>query len=918
MPDFLIHDYPDGSASSVPYVPPVYGLQALSYQDDNYPGSYIEPDITDQRWTDPRRGNDLNDGILVEHGGTGPWQTFTKGYEEFSNSTTWYCLNVRGLNPYCDGLSKDQTKYFGVGPGVSDRFGVIRGCPVFGGGLLTGSTVGVQPCGQQHVLWHGFSVLGERGIRIQPDFDTKYHTYRGVVGELTDGHENTGVLSFDGVSTVDYIGVFDCLLKGSNGIGGDTQGVYMSRVGNYRVENNVLSHCESGFYYKHSDDAVDYLGESYVRFNYMHSTYGSCVRGAFQTTIIEHNILDGDMRFENGGGLHAPRENTIRKNTITGSIQLDDGDGVSEINGFYIRNNIVGKEIRIDRYGSAAYTSTTLSDWNLVGSGFVVHGVAYTVAEWQAGSVPVGQDQNSIAGLPAFINGANPLVIEEFVLASGSLGAFAADDGENMGADVSLVGRKLGFNLTNIIDRLIYHLYPDLSTWGAPSQDLVETWYHVDKDHPSASDSNDGSLASPWATVQKATQTLGPGEGVYIHESGVPYDETDSGLGLLPVTTAKGLKMANAGHHDAPIWYRAYPGDQPVIDFNDEGAWYFRETQYVVWEGIRLTKGNFLSMSSESWDNWNVTIDGCEVDDHYGTQGSNIAGLRLDRVERAVVRNSVVHDIYATDDGTRAGAGASSGSDGHAFESYYSRKILIENNTFYNAAKGVYSKVPWPSHSENTGFIVRRNKFYDLRGQAVDYAGNVTVATSGHKHTAQLFVENLTYNCAALLDTTNDHTVDPFPDGLYWINNTHIGTRLHFKGFNNVRFFNNIIDNLNTDSGQQSVMTYYNAPGSQPSPTLVEWDHNCWLNRLDVRLNAGGVIPDIQYADGSAWRGAVSSETLVLKRAVGPDLNSLFQTDPMFVDAANDDYALMPGSPCLGVGRGSVAMGAPVALVGAL
>jgi len=47
--------------------------------------------------------------------------------------------------------------------------------------------------------------------------------------------------------------------------------------------------------------------------------------------------------------------------------------------------------------------------------------------------------------------------------------------------------------------------------------------YYVDRNNPAASDSNDGSEALPWLTIQKAANTVNPGDTVYV-KTGV-YDE---------------------------------------------------------------------------------------------------------------------------------------------------------------------------------------------------------------------------------------------------------------------------------------------------------------------------------------------------------------------------------------------------------
>lgn len=73
--------------------------------------------------------------------------------------------------------------------------------------------------------------------------------------------------------------------------------------------------------------------------------------------------------------------------------------------------------------------------------------------------------------------------------------------------------------------------------------------YHVDQNHPAASDDNPGTAERPWKTISKAAATLGPGDRVIVH------------AGLY----REYVEPRNSGEPGAPIVYEAAPGEQVVV-----------------------------------------------------------------------------------------------------------------------------------------------------------------------------------------------------------------------------------------------------------------------------------------------------------------------------------------------------------------
>src|SRR3954466_242394 len=75
------------------------------------------------------------------------------------------------------------------------------------------------------------------------------------------------------------------------------------------------------------------------------------------------------------------------------------------------------------------------------------------------------------------------------------------------------------------------------------------------------SDSNAGTMAAPWATLQKGVNTAVAGDTVYIR--GGTYKVT------TPATSGAGINFNKSGTSDTNrIKYWASPGEVPVFDFS--------------------------------------------------------------------------------------------------------------------------------------------------------------------------------------------------------------------------------------------------------------------------------------------------------------------------------------------------------------
>ena len=126
--------------------------------------------------------------------------------------------------------------------------------------------------------------------------------------------------------------------------------------------------------------------------------------------------------------------------------------------------------------------------------------------------------------------------------------------------------------------------------------------YYVDKNNKSASDSNPGTAAMPWKTIQRGANTATAGDTVYVR-SGVYYEW---------------VNLKKSGTAGKPITFKAYPGDKPIIDGTGVNQPY--------WNSLLRSEGNSY-----------ITIDGFEV------RNTKECLIGVANGEHFIIRNCIVH-----------------------------------------------------------------------------------------------------------------------------------------------------------------------------------------------------------------------------------------------------------------------------------
>jgi hypothetical protein len=357
--------------------------------------------------------------------------------------------------------------------------------------------------------------------------------------------------------------------------------------------------------------------------------------------------------------------------------------------------------------------------------------------------------------------------------------------------------------VTIVIVSLFFALGMVIRLWVAPTYAVGEqgvrhrilaTQGHTYYVAPDGNDSNDGSIDHPWATVQHAGRTAGPGDTILVR--GGTYNEGEIWL------------RADYGHCGADgqmLTIRAYPGETPV--FVNGNRPFIVECDYLRVEGLHFQNGksivirgldrttiqivnNTFTGSGYSWDaisaeGNNILLEGnvCDIEGNtVGTQGHcyyvhhgtniilrhNVArgmtgyGIHIFDQRRSndppgferLIKDVVVEGNVCYDSQQRAGIILA------AYDHARIENVIIRNNiVFNNAIGGIVLR------SESKDIYVYNNTLYGNGGDAIVIGGSGSLDNL-------VIVNNIldttgSGNVYHVNNTVNEPTVS-LDNNLYW------------------------------------------------------------------------------------------------------------------------------------------------------
>jgi hypothetical protein len=145
------------------------------------------------------------------------------------------------------------------------------------------------------------------------------------------------------------------------------------------------------------------------------------------------------------------------------------------------------------------------------------------------------------------------------------------------------------FRKLSLLSLLIFFLFGLLITISGRAEESGNIFYVA----PNGRDSNSGTLAQPWATINHASEVLKAGDTVYLR--GGTY------------RLSQQIRPKNSGTKKAWIVYSSYPGEQAILDAqnvkvappvgeppypHDQGAFQVERVSYIRIKQVKITKSH--------------------------------------------------------------------------------------------------------------------------------------------------------------------------------------------------------------------------------------------------------------------------------------------------------------------------------------
>jgi uncharacterized protein (TIGR03382 family) len=424
------------------------------------------------------------------------------------------------------------------------------------------------------------------------------------------------------------------------------------------------------------------------------------------------------------------------------------------------------------------------------------------------------------------------------------------------------------------------------------------TTYYVS---PSGSDGgNDGSMASPFASMGHAQSVARPGDVFDFRAGTYPYTAATEGCSSTSATI-NAVVLDVSGAQGSPITYEAFPGETPIFDFSG-----IKDSCRIT--GIRITasfirlKGLEIEgvpqnndLNHESWGVWNSGSN--NVFERLNLHDNMGPGLFIQDGANNLVLNCDSHDNYdplsSTGPGTNAdGFGCHIGSNGtgnvfRGCRSWFNSDdgydliqaqvpVLIENSWAFN--NGYRSGTTTASGGDGNGF---KGGGYGIPP--------THVPAKPPQHTIR--------NCVAFQNRSAGFYANHEPVGDFWYNDTSFDN--NSANFNMLGYANGAAVNVGTlrNDIAYTRTLIANGTGGQIDDQFNSWDTSLGLTVSDADFlststtgwdgprAADGSLPVLTSLHLQPTSGLVDRGTNVGLpfNGAAPDLGA-FETGPPLVD----------------------------------
>lgn len=433
---------------------------------------------------------------------------------------------------------------------------------------------------------------------------------------------------------------------------------------------------------------------------------------------------------------------------------------------------------------------------------------------------------------------------------------------------------------------------------------------------PTGSDSNSGTINSPWKTLKKAIQHpyLMPGDTVYLRAGTYSEGEIFSD------------NKSQSGLEDSYITYKNYPGETPILKATSIT---FKDVSYVRVEGLKFIDLYPTSLSARAHSKSISGIEFVNNDFENTTSRLNFTYIRVSsvdsdsylRVKHVLLEGNTFTDNANSEHDTSEAIQIGGNVD----------YVKLLNNTLTNVKSigiGIVGR-PWknnddvavadaddPNIDQPDYFVLKGNIvinptengiYLDASGDNFVIEQNVVIGgTNGLKVGGEPPAASLSYkrgivrnnliansyininagSSATPLNATATSCDDPIQiDEISYVHNTlHTsrgnGALVRFYCGKNLRFKNNILSDIHSSTSNRMYQQ-----------TLAFVDDSSW----EIDNNLFYFISDTKQF---VWKNKKYVTLLSFGNATGHD-SSPTVGDPLYSNPENNNYTLRPGSPAI-------------------
>ncbi len=430
-----------------------------------------------------------------------------------------------------------------------------------------------------------------------------------------------------------------------------------------------------------------------------------------------------------------------------------------------------------------------------------------------------------------------------------------------------------------------------------------------------------GALASPWRTVQKAANTLAPGDTALVR--GGVYNEA---------VTVNVSGSAAGGY----VTFQNYPGETPILDgtslivpASDNGMFLLMDKNYVALQGFEIRNyrtaaknlvpagifitgaGHDLLIRSNRVHHIETNYTGKNGGDAFGLVVYGTSGTRA--ITNLVIQGNEVFSL-------KTGSSESLTVNGNVAGFEVSGNLVHDNNNIGIAFIGFEGTSPNPATDRARQGVCRNNTVWNISSYGNPAYGNEYSADGIYVDggTDIIIERNAIHHVDVGTELTSEHAGGSgsfirFRDNLIWSNRVYgisIGGYDALRGRtesctiqHNTLYHN---DTLHQGNGEWALQ--FDTRSNVFTHNLLVADAQNLLVGNQYSQNTNNLVDwNLYFAPGGTngsdweWMKITYSSFAAWQRGTGNDAHSVF-ADPRFLDAATANFHLATNSPALNTG----------------